>query len=51
MTLIALVDLRLARSLPDLFSVKFALKYPEKQRSVIIAINFFANVALKTGFN
>jgi len=48
---IALADSKLAKNLQDLFYVKYALKFPEMQKNVIIAINYFASDVLKTGYN
>jgi hypothetical protein len=51
MILIALVALKLAKNLQDLFYAKYVLKYLEKLKNVIIATSYFAKDALKIGYN
>ena len=51
MILIVLADSKLARNLPDLFYVKYVLKYLVMQKNVTIVINYSVRDALKIGYN
>jgi hypothetical protein len=46
-----LVALKLAKNLQDLYYAKFASKYQEKQKNVIIVTSYFVKDALKIGYN